>query len=69
MEQPFFITAIVLSGLLALGMIMLAIFLSGVVRSYVLSAWTLNYRKCQGLMNAKDLPGNVNEEKEIEASS
>jgi hypothetical protein len=50
-------------------MIMLAIFLSGVVRSYVLSAWTLNYRKCQGLMNAKDLPGNVNEEKEIEASS
>lgn len=69
MEQPFFIVAIVMSGLLALGMIILAIFLSGVIRSYVLSAWTLNYRKCLSLMNSRDLPGNISEEKEKETSS
>jgi hypothetical protein len=69
MEQPFFIIAIVMSGLLALGMIILAICLSGVIRAYVLSAWTMNYRKCLSLMNAKIFLGNISEDKEIEASS
>jgi len=68
-EKTIFIVAIVLTGLLALVMIVLAIFLSGVIRAYVLSTWTLNYRKCLSLMSSKNLPENITVDKEIEASS
>lgn len=56
-DQAAMITVIVISSLLAMLMIFLGIFLVGVIRSYVLAAWTLNFNKCH-------LPVAIDAEKE-----
>jgi hypothetical protein len=40
-----FTTGLILSGVLFLALIPLVIFLSGVIKAYVLSSWTLTYRR------------------------
>jgi len=56
-DQAAMITVIVISSLLALLMIFLGIFLVGIIRSYLLAAWTLNFKKCH-------MPGAIDTEKE-----
>lgn len=69
MGEPFFIIAVVLSTLFALGMIILAVILAGIIRTFVLSTWTLNYRKCKSLMITKNISPDNDLDKEIVVSS